>query len=168
MRKGENADEDVTWEEQKKINRFSLINVQHTRVADEIAQLNKVVEELDDARMELELLALEDGVCDDDDEITALEADLLGISTDENPKNLTSTKESLAIKSLNTIRYRVGECFIHMSPSEALAQVEKDLDDTKKLLSEIQIKAESYKNEMSNLKAALYSRFKNSINLEGY
>ncbi|KAI8145646.1 putative GIM3-Gim complex component [Fennellomyces sp. T-0311] len=119
------ADVEVSWVDQQKINEFSKLNAKIDNLEEEHEKMKQEKEYLDDVSMELELA--------DEDE---------------------------------AIRHKVGDAFVHIPVSEALERVAKDSEKLDLKLEELQSEIDSVKGKMTELKAALYAKFGNSINLE--
>ncbi|KAK9378433.1 Prefoldin subunit-domain-containing protein [Kockiozyma suomiensis] len=64
------------------------------------------------------------------------------------------------------VQYKVGDTFYWIKQSEVVERLEKDSEKTEESLILLDDKVQSIKDEMEELKTALYARFGNAINLE--
>ncbi|KAI8906279.1 Prefoldin subunit-domain-containing protein [Gorgonomyces haynaldii] len=65
-----------------------------------------------------------------------------------------------------TVKYRVGDCFVTMDLETAQENVEKEHTLLKKEIGALEDKIQDIQTKMSGLKAVLYGKFGSSINLE--
>ncbi|KAI7872967.1 Prefoldin subunit 4 [Spinellus fusiger] len=143
------ADVEVSWADQQKINAFSKLTAKIDYLEEQHEKLKGVViavvvvslpvlipvlhipliqqekEYLDDVSMELELA--------DEDE---------------------------------PVRYKVGDTFAHMPACDAIERVAKDTELMQLELDSLQSEMETVQGKMTELKASLYAKFGNAINLE--
>ncbi|KAK7204491.1 Prefoldin subunit-domain-containing protein [Myxozyma melibiosi] len=64
------------------------------------------------------------------------------------------------------VQYKVGDTFYWIKQSEVVERLEKDTENASASLSELDEKVGTIKDEMNDLKASLYAKFGNAINLE--
>jgi len=120
------SDVHVTYEDQQKINQFARTNAKLQDVKEELESKKKDVQNLDDARAELEL-----------------------VLDDEEP-----------------IPNQIGEVFVHCSQSETLERLGQSKSSLENEIVSLEERCGDYKQTLTNLKAQLYAKFGNNINLE--
>ncbi|KAJ7497640.1 Prefoldin subunit 4 [Mycena latifolia] len=64
------------------------------------------------------------------------------------------------------VLYKVGEAFLHMPLSRALARLEKDQSDLDAQVSTLSSSVDQCEKEMKDLKVTLYAKFGRAINLD--
>lgn len=64
------------------------------------------------------------------------------------------------------VRYKVGDAFVHVSPTEAVEKVEKDSEKLGLQIEEVKQQIDQVQQKMDSLKKELYGKFGNAINLE--
>jgi len=74
--------------------------------------------------------------------------------------------EMILLDDEGTVPVHVGETFMNLSMDEAQEHVESCKDDIQKAVTKLDTEIEHYKNELKELKAKLYAKFGNNINLE--
>lgn len=72
----------------------------------------------------------------------------------------------LMLSDEDSIRYAIGECFVHFERESAENRLESLTEETQKELDSAQSQIEEIQDQMKSLKASLYAKFGNSINLE--
>jgi len=120
------SDVHVTYEDQQKINQFARTNAKLQDVKEELEVKKKDVQNLDDARAELEMVIDED----------------------------------------EPIPNQIGEVFVHCSHSETLKRLDQSKASLQNEMSSLEERCTEYKQILTNLKAQLYAKFGNNINLE--
>lgn len=65
-----------------------------------------------------------------------------------------------------SVRYKIGDAFVHISASEAIEKVEKESEKLGLSLEEVKQQIETVQEKMEELKKELYAKFGNAINLE--
>jgi prefoldin subunit 4 len=148
MKPGEDADIEVGWEDQNKINKFSNLNVRMSELEERVVHLKRAIEEIQDAENELELVLSDD----------ELEDEFADVALEEKKNGR---------KAFNVgVPLLIGDCFVNFDlegAKERLSQMKakknNDMDALKKEMSSID-------KEMGELKSSLYKRFGNSIQLE--
>jgi prefoldin subunit 4 len=65
-----------------------------------------------------------------------------------------------------SVRYKIGDAFVHISASEAIEKVEKESEKLGLGLEEVKQQIETVQGKMEELKKELYAKFGNAINLE--
>jgi prefoldin subunit 4 len=65
-----------------------------------------------------------------------------------------------------SVRYKVGDAFVHVSASEAIEKVEKESEKLGLGLEDVKQQIEVVQGKMEELKKELYAKFGNAINLE--
>ncbi|KAK9453509.1 Prefoldin subunit-domain-containing protein [Dipodascopsis uninucleata] len=64
------------------------------------------------------------------------------------------------------VQYKIGDSFFWIKQEEAVEKLEKETESTESDIHDLDDKMDSLKDEMNDLKAKLYSKFGNAINLE--
>jgi prefoldin subunit 4 len=139
LEQGQEADTQVSWEDQQNINAFSKLSATHSELEDLYADKKRELEDLDDLNTELEL-------CDLEDE-----------SDDENDDAETGGA---------FVPYRIGDSFMNVRVGYARKRLEQDKQKLSREVILLKERMEQSVQEMSKLKQILYSRFGNAINLE--
>lgn len=137
-----NADDEVTIDDQKSINRFARLNAKEEDLDEMLKSLKRDLDNVKEATDELML-------ADDDDE-----GDDDGLASDQ------------AVRDLSNIHFRIGEGFIAVGKEEAEALLEAKQKDLDAEVAELEARIAPMKEEMSNIKASLYAKFGNNINLD--
>lgn len=65
-----------------------------------------------------------------------------------------------------SVRYKIGDAFVHISALEAIEKVEKESEKLGLGLEEVKQQIETVQGKMEELKKELYAKFGNAINLE--
>lgn len=65
-----------------------------------------------------------------------------------------------------SIRYKVGEAFLHMPLPRALGRLETDQAAVGEKISSLELSSEECEGKMKELKIALYAKFGRAINLD--
>ncbi|ORZ35351.1 Prefoldin beta-like protein [Catenaria anguillulae PL171] len=125
MDAGDEADVNVSWADQSKINTFSRLNGRLDALEAKYAQKKKEKEDLDDLASELEL-------CDDDE----------------------------------IIKYRVGDVYVNAPYERVQEWIQRDQSALDMQVAKLKDDMDAIVIEMDSLKAVLYKRFGNAINLE--
>lgn len=141
---GQDADVHVTWEYQKKINRFSILNTLVAEMETELAELNGELEALEDSKGELQMTL--------DEEFLELE-----LEEEEDAENDTTS---------HLIPVKIGSAFFMLSAQEASERIEQIYQHVDSQVNKEKGEIQKIKSEMSDLKKALYDRFGASIQLE--
>merc|ERR1712154_86771 len=83
-------------------------------------------------------------------------------------QNLNDAEEELMMAEgdSDTVPYQIGEVLVEMTLEEAQAELEKAKELCEEEISGLKVKADGYKETMSELKTALYAKFGNNINLD--
>ncbi|KII92654.1 hypothetical protein PLICRDRAFT_89216 [Plicaturopsis crispa FD-325 SS-3] len=76
-----------------------------------------------------------------------------------------STELELADED-ETVLYKVGEAFLHLTHSRALKRLEKDQQGLAEQVSKLSDSAEDCEKKMKELKVTLYAKFGRAINLD--
>lgn len=63
-------------------------------------------------------------------------------------------------------RYRLGEAYVDLPKEDAEARLEKALTEINAEVSKLEAEISSSRKLLTDLKAKLYAKFKNNINLE--
>ena len=134
--------EEVTLEDQRKINRFAMLNGKEEELDLILKDLKRRLENVEEASNEL-LLADDDDLDDDD----------LG---DNDGKS----------KDFSNIHFKVGDAFIGINKEESEKLLEKKRKELEIEIHKIERRIAPMKEEMSNIKANLYAKFGNNINLD--
>lgn len=66
----------------------------------------------------------------------------------------------------DTVPYVIGECFVHLPREEAEEKLAAQLEETQGQLTEVESELKKVQLEMTSLKAVLYGKFGDTINLE--
>lgn len=72
----------------------------------------------------------------------------------------------LLFASHTTLRYKIGESFLHLPQFRALQRLEKDQADITAQLTSIAATADECEKGMKELKVVLYAKFGHAINLD--
>jgi chaperonin cofactor prefoldin len=67
---------------------------------------------------------------------------------------------------VNQFSYKLGDCFVYLPQPEVLELLAASTETVEKDVSALEDKLEAIREEMQELKVALYARFGKSINLE--
>lgn len=81
-------------------------------------------------------------------------------------RSSTFRSDDILTLTYNTLRYRVGDTFLHMAHDSALKRLEKDTSDLDAELSGLAENAEECEKSMKELKVTLYAKFGRAINLD--
>ena len=137
---GDQIEAEVTIDDQKQINRFARLNCKEEELD---LVLNSIKRQLDNVKEANDELMLAD---DDDD----LDGDL---------------GDSSVAKDLSNIHFRVGESFISVNKDEAEQLLENKRKELEAEIKEMETQIQPMKEQMLNIKAHLYAKFGNNINL---
>lgn len=86
---------------------------------------------------------------------------------EKDKQNLEDASSDLLLTdSTDTVPYQIGEVFVHFSNEEAQERVEKAKLDVEEDLVRLRATSQEIKATLTNLKAKLYNRFGDNINLE--
>ena len=118
----EEAEIDVLWEDQQKINTFGRLNIRREELEDEIAELKEEINKINDA------------------------ADEIIISDD--------------------VKFSIGEIYVDVDGDTAEALLEKERKRVNKSVKALEVEYQQIQDKMKILKAQLYAKFKNNINLD--
>jgi len=131
----------VTQEDQKMINEFSNLNIQRMRLKRHLK--SKTVEHDDLVELENELL-------------------LGSFEVDEEPGGLDGGQDS------DLILYKLDSSYIHIQRARFQeGKLAESLAKAKEAMAKLNSDMDMLGNQMSTLKVKLYSKFGNTINLEG-
>lgn len=81
-------------------------------------------------------------------------------------EDLEDASNELMLSDEESIRYGFGECFVHISKDSAEEKVQGLTDKTQEEVQVAGKELEEIRGKMKVLKAQLYGKFGNSINLE--
>ncbi|KAJ3344222.1 hypothetical protein HDU93_000012 [Gonapodya sp. JEL0774] len=147
--KGEEADIEVTREDQNNINAFSKLN----------GRVDYIEEQLQERKI-------------------AGTHDFYFIRCDSQNRtlDLDSQKEKEYLDDLSTelelanedepVKFRLADAFLTLPLPQALRRVAKMSEELDQEISDLEADADKWRGEMTGLKATLYGRFGKSINLE--
>lgn len=141
------ADEEVTIEDQRSINRFARLNAKEDDLDEMLKSLKRDLANVKEATDEL-LLADDD---DDEDE-----------AGDDEELSGAGGK----VRDLSNIHFRIGEGFIAVSKEEAERMLEAKQKELDAEVRELEARIAPMKEEMSTIKAKLYAKFGANINLD--
>lgn len=139
------ADEEVTIEDQRSINRFARLNAKEDDLDEMLKSLKRDLANVKEATDEL-LLA------DDDD--------------DEDEANEELGGAGGKVRDLSNIHFRIGEGFIAVSKEEAERMLEAKQKELDAEVRELEARIAPMTEEMSTIKAKLYAKFGANINLD--
>jgi prefoldin subunit 4 len=132
----------VTFDDQQQINKFSTLMTHYDRLKDKLKQLESDKEQIDDVTLELELV--------DEDELVDY---LIG---GEIPSDVAN--EAGAI---------IGDgCFVKLKQSKVMENLELKSNEINDQIDNINNELENLSSVLSSLKSTLYAKFGNAINLE--
>ncbi|KJA27575.1 hypothetical protein HYPSUDRAFT_51640 [Hypholoma sublateritium FD-334 SS-4] len=97
--------------------------------------------------------------------IRTIEEKLTDLKQEKEALDDLSTELELADED-ELVLYKVGEAFVHMPQSRALARLEKDQATVDAKVSSLAAQADDCENQMKDLKIKLYSKFGKAINLD--
>lgn len=138
------ADEEVTIEDQRSINRFARLNAKEDDLDEMLKSLKRDLANVKEATDEL-LLADDDDDEEADEEIGGSEG---------------------KVRDLSNIHFRIGEGFIAVSKEEAERMLEVKQKELDAEVRELEARIAPMKEEMSTIKAKLYAKFGANINLD--
>lgn len=81
-------------------------------------------------------------------------------------EDLEDAENELMLSDDDVVRYAIGECFVHLDKDEAEAKLEDTKSAAKRDVDRFKSELVSVKQQLLQLKATLYGKFGNSINLE--
>ncbi|KGQ85432.1 prefoldin subunit 4 [Candida albicans P94015] len=64
------------------------------------------------------------------------------------------------------IQYKVGDCFVFLPKDQVLEKIESDADSLEEKINSIEELIDGFDEELKDLKAQLYDKFGDNINLE--
>lgn len=132
----------VTFQDQQQINKFSTLMTHYDRLNDQLARLEADKEQIDDVTLELELV-------DEDEPVDFL----IGGDTPETSGENTSSA--------------IGDgCFVKLKQSEVMLRLEAQAAEIEQNISATRSKIDDLSKTLSSLKSSLYAKFGNAINLE--
>ncbi|KAJ3287337.1 hypothetical protein HK104_008653 [Borealophlyctis nickersoniae] len=150
LKEGEEADAEVTWEDQQNINSFSKLNARLDQI-EEIYQEKKVPTLTAAWSRRFEDIAKTARFVPKQKEKEYLE-DL------ESELELADEDE--------LIKYRIGDAFVSLPLEECNERIASESAEISGELDKLSAKMEGIGKEMAKLKAILYGKFGKSINLE--
>eukprot|EP00884_Botryococcus_braunii_P015722 jgi/Botrbrau1/2833/Bobra.0125s0040.1 len=80
--------------------------------------------------------------------------------------DLEDASNELMLQDDETVQYVIGECFCSVDPTEAEERIQEELEGVKRESDELEQERDRIKDNLGDLKAVLYGKFGNSINLE--
>ncbi|KAJ8518153.1 hypothetical protein ONZ45_g4769 [Pleurotus djamor] len=137
-----NDNEEVTWDDQQRINTFSKLNGRLRNIEERLEELKVCLISYDWGR----------------------KVDAVPKQEKESLDDL-STELELADED-EPVLYKIGEAFLHMPHPQALKRLESDQSELDERLAQLTSQAESCETEMKELKVTLYAKFGKSINLD--
>ncbi|SHO79011.1 Similar to S.cerevisiae protein GIM3 (Subunit of the heterohexameric cochaperone prefoldin complex) [Malassezia sympodialis ATCC 42132] len=81
-------------------------------------------------------------------------------------EDLEDLSLELELREDEMILYKIGDAYVSMTQSEAMAQLETDTQRAEQELTHLQDRMDECEKGMKELKVLLYARFGNNINLE--
>ena len=132
---------DVTFQDQQQINRFSTLMTKFDRLNEKLKKLQSEKEQIDDVSLELELV--------DEDELVDY---LIGgeVPATANPNGVI-----------------IGDgCFVKLKQSQVMEKLQEKSDKLENEITETETDISSIEDTLKSLKSTLYAKFGNSINLE--
>ncbi|CAI9781701.1 unnamed protein product [Fraxinus pennsylvanica] len=84
----------------------------------------------------------------------------------ETNESLEDASNELILTDEDIVRFQIGEVFAHVPKDEVENRIEQTKEVTEKNLEKLTEEKESIVSQMAELKKILYSKFKDSINLE--
>lgn len=133
----------VTFQDQQKINEFSTLMTHFDRLNDKLKHLESDKEQIDDVSLELELV--------DEDELVDY---LVGGETPE------------AANSENSSGLVNDGCFVKLKQSKVIQLLEDKSNTIQSHIDETNTALDKINTKLSTLKSALYAKFGDAINLE--
>ncbi|KND01763.1 uncharacterized protein SPPG_03555 [Spizellomyces punctatus DAOM BR117] len=143
----EEADAEVTWEDQQNINAFSRLNMKLQNLEEAYEEKKKEKEYLDDLSSELELA--------DEDELIKIQ-----------PFQSVFEIDKLTMYASHQFRYRIGDAFVSLPLSTCQERIEEEQSNLSDELGQVSSRIGDITEKMNQLKVILYKKFGNSINLE--
>lgn len=140
---GKQNNNQVTLQDQQKINEFSTLMTHYDRLNDKLKHLESDKEQIDDVTLELELV--------DEDELVDY---LIG---GETPENLNSENNSGLVND---------GCFVKLKQSVVIKMLEEKSDLIQSQIDNANTDLQSLNDKLSTLKSSLYAKFGDAINLE--
>ncbi|RZC52253.1 hypothetical protein C5167_020676 [Papaver somniferum] len=84
----------------------------------------------------------------------------------ETNENLEDASNELILTDEDSVRFQIGEVFVHMANDEVESKIDQMKEMTTKNLEKLEEEKASLLSQMAELKKILYGKFKDSINLE--
>ncbi|XP_057503469.1 probable prefoldin subunit 4 [Actinidia eriantha] len=84
----------------------------------------------------------------------------------ETNENLEDASNELILTDEEAVRFQIGEVFAHVPKDEVESRIEQIKEVTTKNLEKLEEEKDSVLAQMAELKKILYTKFKDSINLE--
>lgn len=140
----ETKEAEVIFDDQKKINRFAQLNGKEEELDFILKGLKVQLDNIEEANNELMLA---------DDGLDELEDDF-------------TSDETTGTRDLSNIHFRIGESFIAVNKDDAEQLLESKKKELELRLKELERQIAPMKEEMSIIKAQLYAKFGNNINLD--
>ncbi|KAI3898668.1 hypothetical protein MKW98_000781 [Papaver atlanticum] len=84
----------------------------------------------------------------------------------ETNENLEDASNELILTDEDSVRFQIGEVFVHMANDEVESKIDQMKEITTKNLEKLEEEKASLLSQMAELKKILYGKFKDSINLE--
>ncbi|MCL7026568.1 hypothetical protein MKW94_030793 [Papaver nudicaule] len=81
-------------------------------------------------------------------------------------ENLEDASNELILTDEDSVRFQIGEVFVHMANDEVESKIDQMKEMTTKNLEKMEEEKASLLSQMAELKKILYGKFKDSINLE--
>ncbi|KAI3873282.1 hypothetical protein MKX03_016990 [Papaver bracteatum] len=84
----------------------------------------------------------------------------------ETNENLEDASNELILTDEDSVRFQIGEVFVHIANDEVESKIDQMKEITTKNLEKLEKEKASLLSQMAELKKILYGKFKDSINLE--
>lgn len=81
-------------------------------------------------------------------------------------EDLEDAGNELMLSDEETIRFAIGDCFVHIEKDNAEERMQNGSDETSADLASLKKSIDEIQGQLTELKGLLYGKFGNSINLE--
>ncbi|KAG1677947.1 hypothetical protein FOA52_001365 [Chlamydomonas sp. UWO 241] len=81
-------------------------------------------------------------------------------------EDLEDAENELMLSDEETIKFIVGDCFVHLEKDSADDRLASITGDTKSEIADISKQIKGTQEQLAELKSVLYGKFKDTINLE--
>ncbi|RUS17769.1 Prefoldin subunit 4 [Endogone sp. FLAS-F59071] len=151
LKEEEEADAEVSWEDQQKINAFSKLNSK----SDDLEELyNKCKVGIHCQRGLFNFISLTNGFS-------------LLLSLQQEKEYLEDLSQELELADEDEpVRYKMGDAYVHLTLEDAQARITKDQEAANQQLEEVKTRIDDVAGKMGELKTQLYAKFGKAINLE--